>query len=92
MYLRILFLDTSDIFDEDGNPLTTGFNTLISQDQLNWFCNKALNFMDKEDKEENKEGILSLEKNAHELLSSNGKTICRILRKSYPYIDWPHYE
>lgn len=44
------------------------------------------------DKEGNKEGILSLEKNAHELLSSNGKTICRILRKSYPYIDWPHYE
>ena len=49
--VRIVFLDTSDIFDDSGTPVLNGNDTLIGQDQLDWFANVALK-IDKADKNE----------------------------------------
>lgn len=51
--IRIIWLDSGDIFDNTtGDPITTGNNTAVQQEQFTWFCNVALNFMDKSDRAE----------------------------------------
>lgn len=50
--VRLIFLDAGDIYDEDGEPITNGMNVFVNQEQLTWFCQKALNFMDKPDRAE----------------------------------------
>lgn len=50
--IRVVILNTSDIFAGDGTPLISGYNTAIQQEQFEWFCNVALDFSDKKDKDE----------------------------------------
>ena len=45
--IRLIWLDTSDIFDDNGSPIVFGNYTLIRQGQLDWLCEDALNFTDK---------------------------------------------
>ena len=73
--IRIIFLDTSDIYDDTNIPITSGYNVSIGQKQLDWFCNDALNFMDKKDKEEWSVVILS-----HARLDSFGTGFATILQ------------
>lgn len=51
--VRLIWLDSGDIFDNTtGEPLTTGMNTIVQQEQFTWFCNVALDFTDKVDRSE----------------------------------------
>lgn len=50
--VRLIFLDAGDIYDDNGEPITNGMNVFVNQEQLTWFCHKALNFMDKDDRAE----------------------------------------
>ena len=51
--IRLVIIDSGDVYDRDtGNPLTNGYNVMVQQDQFDWFCNVALNFMDKPDRSE----------------------------------------
>lgn len=49
--IRVIVLQTQDVFKEDGSVVDTvgdtSLNPRIQQKQFSWFCNKALNFMDK---------------------------------------------
>lgn len=49
--IRVIFLQTQDVFNDDGTVVdtvnNTSLNPRIQQKQFAWFCNKALNFMDK---------------------------------------------
>ena len=50
--VRLIILDTSDIFDEDGQRLSTNNEVMIQQEQFDWFCHRALDLSDKENPEE----------------------------------------
>lgn len=50
--IRVVFLDANDIFDPDGNPLVDGKNTMIQQEQFEWFANTALNFSNVKNKQD----------------------------------------
>lgn len=50
--IRLIFIDSGDIYDSNGEPLTSGYNVSVGQDQIDWFCNDALNFADKAAKSE----------------------------------------
>ena len=50
--IRVVFIDSGDIYAADGTPLTSGYNVSVGQDQVNWFINEALNFADKSDRSE----------------------------------------
>lgn len=50
--IRVIFLDSGDIYKDNGDPLTTGYNVAVRQAQMDWFCNTALNFTDKADRAE----------------------------------------
>lgn len=66
-------IDSADIFDnETGEPLTSGTNTIVQQKQFTWFCNVALNFIDKYDR--NEWSVLTLSHDRLTALSNNGFT------------------
>lgn len=46
--VRLVILDTSDIFDADGRRLSTNNEVMIRQEQFDWFCHTALNLSGKE--------------------------------------------
>lgn len=49
--IRLVVIDSGDIYDKDtGDPLTSGYNVMVQQDQFDWFCNIALDFEDKSDR------------------------------------------
>lgn len=48
--IRVIWLDSGDIYDDSGAPLTSGYNVAVGQDQVTWFIDKALDFSDKPDK------------------------------------------
>ena len=50
--IRVVILNTSDIYDTDGTPLCSGNNTAVSQAQFDWFCDVALDFSEKDDADE----------------------------------------
>ena len=69
--VRLIWLDSGDIFNnETGQPLTTGTNTIVQQKQFTWFCNVALNFMDKDDR--NSWAVVTLSHDRLSALSNNG--------------------
>ena len=49
--IRVVVMNTQDVFNDDGSVVDTindtSLNPRIQQKQFSWFCNKALNFMDK---------------------------------------------
>lgn len=49
--IRVIVLQTQDVFNDDGSVVdtvnNTSLNPRIQQKQFSWFCNKALDFMDK---------------------------------------------
>lgn len=51
--IRIIVLNTSEIYEDDGS-LSAKYveSVMIRQQQINWFINKALDFSDKENKED----------------------------------------
>lgn len=65
--IRVVFLNTSDIFDENGTPLINGYKTGLQQAQFAWFCKTALDFSDKKDA--NEWAVLTM---AHDRLSVVG--------------------
>lgn len=72
--VRIIWLDSGDIFDnETGDPLTTGTNTIVQQKQFTWFCNKALDFMDKADRSD--WSVVTLSHDSLSSLSNDGFAI-----------------
>lgn len=51
--IRVIVLNTSDFFDDNNYlPFQEPVNVDVRQKQFTWFCNTALNFMDKTDKSE----------------------------------------
>lgn len=50
--IRVVFLNTSDIFADDGTPLIDGYNTAVQETQFEWFCNTALDLSDKKNPQE----------------------------------------
>ena len=50
--IRLICLDGGDIYAEDGTLLFNAYDVAYLQDQIDWFGNVALNFMDKADKAE----------------------------------------
>lgn len=50
--IRVIILNTSDIYDTDGTPLCNGNNTAVQQEQFDWFCDVALDFSGKDDADE----------------------------------------
>lgn len=50
--IRVIILNTSDIYDANGTPLISGYNTAIQSDQFEWFCDSALDLTDKKDASE----------------------------------------
>lgn len=45
--IRVIFLDSGDIYDNNGEALTSGYNVMVQQEQFDWFCNTALDFSGK---------------------------------------------
>ncbi len=69
--IRLIWLDSGDIFDnETGEPLTTGTNTIVQQEQFTWFCNVALDFSDKADRAD--WAVITLSHDALSALSDTG--------------------
>ncbi len=50
--IRVIILDGGDIYDGDGELRTNAYNIMYQQEQIDWLANTALNFMDKDDKDE----------------------------------------
>ena len=50
--IRVIFLDSGDIYSDDGELLTDAYNVMYQQKQIDWLINTGLNFMDKEDRSE----------------------------------------
>ena len=45
--VRLILLDTSDIFDSSGRRLSTNNEVMLLQEQFDWFCRSALNLSGK---------------------------------------------
>ena len=67
--VRVIILNTSDVYDTDGTPLIDGYNTAVQQEQFAWFCDTALDFSDKDDP--NEWAVITM---AHDKLSTVGGT------------------
>lgn len=50
--IRLIYMDTSDIFNDEKQAILTGYTCYVGQEQLDWLCNTALNFKDKENPSE----------------------------------------
>lgn len=51
--IRVIWLDSGDIYNHTtGEPLTSGYNVMVQQDQFDWFCNVALDFSNIADRDE----------------------------------------
>ena len=51
--IRVIWIDSGDIYDDTtGEPLTSGYNVMVQQEQFDWFCDVALDFSSKADRDE----------------------------------------
>lgn len=88
--VRLILMDTSDIFDDSGKRLSTNNEVMILQQQFDWFCHSALNLSEKA--EPGEWAVMVLAHASMEKLCPNGFraaldafTAGKALRGTYPY-------
>ena len=77
--IRVIWLDSGDIYDHTtGEPLTSGYNVMVQQDQFDWFCDVALDFSNIADRDE--WSVITV---SHAQISSQLSTAFEVVLKAF---------